>query len=323
MAKIIQLSEYGDTDKFAVKEMDLPFPSAGEVLVEQKAIGVNFIDIYQRTGFYPLPQMPAILGMEAAGVVKNVGAGVKGLRVGDRVAYGGVPGGYVEKRIMKANCLVKIPSSISFDVAAAAMVRGITAHFLLHRTFPVQKGDTMLVYAAAGGVGSLLCQWGKYLGAKVIGAVGSVEKAALARQWGCDYPILYREDNLAESVKTITQGRGVDVVYDSVGNDTWQTSLKCLKMFGMLVAYGQSSGKVENMDMAQIAKGSYYLTRPSYAHHVADRDYYREAATEVFRLVEQGGLKVHIGQQFALSDAAKAHEALASGKTIGATLLIP
>lgn len=323
MAKIIQLAEYGGTDKFAVRDAELPFPSAGEVLVEQKAAGVNFIDIYQRTGFYTLPDMPAIIGMEAAGVVKTVGAGVKDLRVGDRVAYGGVLGGYAEKRIIKEDALVKIPSSVSFDVAAAVMVRGITAHFLLHRTFPVQRGDTMLVYAAAGGVGSLLCQWGRHLGAKVIGAVGSVEKAALARQWGCDYPILYREDDLTESVRTITQGKGVDVVYDSVGNDTWQTSLKCLKTFGVLVSYGQSSGKVEGMDIAQIAKGSYYVTRPSYVHHVADRVYYREAATEVFRLVEEGVLQVHIGQKFALTDAAKAHETLASGATTGATLLIP
>ncbi len=324
MVKAIEFSATGGPEVLVQVEKELPLPGPDEVRIKHTAIGVNFIDTYHRTGLYPV-KLPAIPGLEAAGIVDKLGKGVTSFARGDRVAYGRGPmGAYAEERNIRAVECVKIPDAVNDDLAAASMLKGLTAWFLLHQTFPVKKGDTILVHAAAGGVGLLLCQWGKKLGARVIGTVGSEQKATLARQNGCDEIIFYRTDNVAERVQRLTGGQGVDVVYDSVGKDTFTASLDSLHPLGMLVCFGQSSGPVPPFALSELAKrGSLFLTRPSLMDYVREDKTYHQAANALFKLLASGELKVTLGQRFPLSLAAKAHQALEGRETTGATILVP
>lgn len=324
MAKAIRIHETGGADMLRWEDIGMPSPKAGEVLLRQTAVGLNYIDVYFRTGLYPLGQYPAILGLEGCGIIEALGEGVSGFAIGDRVAYGGGPlGAYAEYRTMPAHYCARIPKAISDHQAAAIMVQGITAHFLVRRTFKLSQGDSCLIHAAAGGVGTLLCQWANHLGAAVIGTVSSEEKATYAKAHGCHHPINYTRESVVEEVNELTGGKGVHVVYDSVGKDTFMASLDCLRPFGTLVSFGQASGAIPPFDVGLLAaKGSLYLTRPSYMNYTQDETDYRAAIAEMFSLVEQGILKIEIGQSYALADAAKAHRDLESRKTKGATVLV-
>jgi NADPH2:quinone reductase len=287
-------------------------------------VGLNFIDVYHRTGLYPLPALPAVLGLEGAGVVESVGAEVSEFKPGDRVAYAGIPpGAYAQDRCIPAHRLLRLPDGISSRQAAGMMLRGMTARYLLFGCHPVKSGDRILIHAAAGGVGSIVCQWASHLGAEVIGTVGSPEKAAIARKNGCDHPILYAEVDFAERVKAITGGRGVDVVYDSVGQATFMQSLDCLRPMGTMVSFGQASGAVSPIDIGILAaKGSLFLTRPSLMAYTARREDLLAHARDLFAVVEKGAVKISIGQTYALKDAARAHQDLEGRKTQGSTVLI-
>jgi NADPH2:quinone reductase len=296
----------------------------GAARVRHAAVGLNFIDVYHRTGLYPLP-LPSGIGLEGAGVVEAVGSGVTDIAVGDRVAYAGGPvGAYAEARTIPADRLVRLPEAIDFGSAAAMMLQGMTAHYLLRRTYKVQAGDTILIHAAAGGVGLLVCQWAKALGATVIGTVGSDEKAALARAHGCDHPIVYTRENFVARVREITGGAGVPVVYDSIGKDTFIGSLDCLRPLGMMVSFGSASGPVPPFDLAELAKrGSLFLTRPSLFAYTAQRADLLQSAGELFDMVTAGKLKVEVNQTYALKDAAQAHADLEARRTTGSTILLP
>jgi len=322
MAKAIRLYEPGGAEVLTLDDIAVPEPGAGEVTIRQTAVGVNFIDIYQRSGLYKLPGFPSGLGMEAAGVVEQVGVGVK-FKPGDRVAYcGGPVGAYAAYRTLAAKYVVKIPPGVSDQIAAAAMVKGLTAHYLLRVTFRVKPGDTVLIHAAAGGVGLIACQWAKHLGATVIGTVGSEEKALLAKENGCDHPIVYTRDNFVQKVKEITQGRGVDAVYDSVGKTTFMDSLDALKKFGILVSFGQSSGAIAPFDIGILAqKGSLYLNRPTLMHHIEDAEAYAGHAQELFDLIGRKIINIRIHGTYPLCDASQAHIDLESRKTSGALVL--
>jgi NADPH2:quinone reductase len=295
------------------------------VRLNQEAVGLNFIDVYHRTGLYPLPDLPAVLGLEGAGIVESVGDQVPDLHPGDRVAYAGVPpGAYAQVRCIPAHRLVRLPDDISTRQAAGMMLRGMTARYLLHGCYPVKAGDRILIHAAAGGVGSIVCQWARHLGAKVIGTVGSAEKAEIARNNGCHHPIVYTEVDFAEQVKTITQGQGVDVVYDSVGQATFMKSLDCLRPMGTLVSFGQSSGSVPPLDIGILsAKGSLFLTRPSLMAYTARREDLLAHARDLFDVVTSGAVEISIGQTYALQDAARAHRDIEQRKTSGSSVLIP
>lgn len=328
MAKIIQnrvilVHTPGSAGELALENMTIRYPEAGEVLLRQTAIGVNYIDVYHRTGFYPLPY-PTGIGLEAAGVVEAVGSGVTRLKVGDRVAYGNGPlGAYAEYRTLKDDYLVKLPDNLSDADAAAVMVQGLTAHFLVNKTFPIQPGHKILVHAAAGGVGILLCQWAKHLGATVIGTVSSEEKALLATANGCDHVIVYTREPVVERVRELTQGEGVHAVYDSVGKDTFMASLDCLRPLGMLISFGQASGAIPPFDILLLQqKGSLFLTRPSLLHYMQDVEVYRQSAEALFGLITQGVLKVHVGQTYPLEKAVQAHLDLEARKTQGAVVLL-
>jgi NADPH2:quinone reductase len=325
MSKAIVLQSPGGPENLKWQEVSVGEPKAGEVLIRQKAIGLNYIDIYHRTGFYKLPSYPAILGMEGAGVVEKLGPDCTHLQVGDRVAYGVGPiGGYAQLRIIPEIKLVKLPDAIKDEIAAASMLKGLTAHFLLRRTFIVNNYHTILVHAAAGGVGLLLCQWAKSLGARVIGTVGSPEKAALAHANGCDFPILYKSENILERVRQITEGRMVHAVYDAIGKDTYKTSLDCLMRFGIFISYGQASGPLPPIDSQDLAsRGSLFFTRPSLMHYKEDPHEYALSSAELFEMIRLGHLKVNVGQSYYLSDAASAHRDLETGKTSGTTILLP
>jgi NADPH2:quinone reductase len=300
-------------------------PKTGEILLYHEAVGLNYIDVYHRTGLYPLPDLPAIPGMEGAGVVDSVGAGVSEFKKGDRVAYAGLPpGAYAEARIIPADRLVKLPDTISTQQAAAMMLQGMTARYLLYGCYKVKAGDHILIHAAAGGVGLIVCQWAKHLGATVIGTVGSSEKAELAASHGCDHTIRYRDEDFALRVKEITQGKGVDVVYDSVGQATFTQSLDCLRPLGMMVSFGQSSGAIPPQDLGILAaKGSLFLTRPSLITYTAEREDLLAHARDLFAVVEKGVVKIEIRQTYPLPEAARAHQDLEDRKTTGAALLIP
>jgi NADPH2:quinone reductase len=324
MPKAILITEPGGPEKLQWKDIPMPEPGSGEVLVRQIAAGLNFIDVYHRTGFYSLPEYPAIIGMEGAGVVEKLGPDCTFFKVGDRVAYGvGPMGAYAEYRTMSEMKIVRLPDEISTEIAAAAMLKGLTAHFLVRRTFIVNQNHTILVHAAAGGVGLLICQWAKYLGARVIGTVGSEEKAALAKANGCDFPILYKTENVLQRVRDITNGQGVNTVYDAIGKDTYTLSLDCLMRFGLFVSYGQASGPVPLIDSQELSKrGSLFFTRPSLMHYKEDHQEYLMSVAELFDLMVQGAIKVNVGQTYYLSDAASAHRDLEAGKTTGSTLLM-
>lgn len=325
MRNAVFLEQPGGREKLQLQEIALPAPGAGELLLRHTAIGVNFIDIYHRTGLYPLPHYPIILGLEAAGVVEACGEGAKLFRPGERVAYARGPiGGYATHRAIAEKALVKLPDTITDEEAAAVMLKGLTAQYLLRRAYRVEKGHTILIHAAAGGVGLLVCQLASHLGARVIGTVGSAEKAALAKANGCHEVILYREENIAERVRALTGGKGVDVVYDSVGKDTFMASLDCLRKMGMLVSFGQASGTIPPFDMALLQqKGSLFLTRPTLMHYIEERSAYEAAAEELFALPGAGVLTPRIDRVLPLAEAAEAHRLLESRETSGAVILRP
>ena len=315
MAKVIRIHETGGPEIMKYEEMAIHDPTEGEVLLTHYAIGLNYIDVYHRTGLYPLPELPGILGLEAAGIVTAIGEGVTEFKEGDRVAYAGVPpGSYAEKRL--------IP--IDFETAAAMMLQGMTAQYLLHRTYHVKKGDRILCHAAAGGVGLILCQWARVLGAVVIGTVGSLEKAELAKAHGCDHVINYNQENFTEKVKEITDGKGVAVVYDSIGQATFEGSLNSLQPMGMMVTYGNASGPVAAMEPALLGKmGSLFLTRPSLMNYTAKREDLLESANSLIEAVQSGKVKISINQRYPLKEAAKAHRDLEARKTTGSTIFLP
>jgi NADPH2:quinone reductase len=322
MTKAIQIHQTGGPEVLKWEEIQVGDPRSNQVRLKQTTCGLNYIDVYGRTGLYPVAGFPAILGMEAAGIVEAVGNGVDSLVVGDRVAYAMQIGAYAESRLIDANKLVKIPDNITDQTAAAMMLKGLTAHYLLFRTYAVKKGDTILVYAAAGGVGLILCQWAKLLGATVIGCVGSEEKAALAKANGCDYTILYRNEDIPTSVRELTAGKGVAVVYDSIGKATFEASLDSLQPFGVLATYGNASGPVDPFNPGILApKGSLYVTRPTLGTHIATRELLEEGANRLFKVVGNSDVSIHINQSFALADCAEAHQTLEARNTTGSTVL--
>lgn len=324
MTKALMMEKTGGPEVLQWVDFEPGPPKSGEVLLRQEAVGLNFIDVYHRSGLYPLPALPAVIGMEGAGVVQALGEGVSEVAVGDRVAYAGLPpGAYAEVRNIPAHRLVKLPDAISTRQAAAMMLQGMTARYLLHGCYRVKAGDRILVQAAAGGVGLILCQWAKHIGAQVIGTAGSPEKAALAKSHGCDHLILYQDEDFVSRVKEITQGRGVDVVYDSVGQSTFMKSLDCLRPMGMVVSFGQSSGSVPPFDLGILgAKGSLFLTRPSLMAYTAMREDLLAHARDLFDVVEKGAVKIEIGQTYPLAEAARAHRDLEDRKTTGSTVLV-
>ena len=324
MAKAIRMNSYGGPEVLQWEQYDPGRPGPGAVRLRQEAVGLNFIDIYHRTGLYPLPSLPAIPGVEGAGVVEAVGEGVTEVAVGDRVAYAGMPpGAYAEIRLIPAHRLVKLPDFIATRQAAAMMLQGMTARYLLHGCYPVRPGSHILIHAAAGGVGLIVCQWAKHLGATVIGTVGSPEKAEVARAHGCDYPILYEREDLVSRVRSITAGRGVDVVYDSVGRATFMKSLDCMRPMGTVVSFGQSSGPVPPFDLSILgAKGSIFLTRPSVMHYTAAREDLLAHARDLFEVVSKGAVRIEIQQTYPLTEAAQAHRNLESRRTTGSSILI-
>ncbi|MEE8122535.1 MAG: quinone oxidoreductase [Alphaproteobacteria bacterium] len=324
MAKAVRIHETGGPDALVFEDVEVGAPGPGEALLRQTAIGLNFIDVYFRTGLYPAPSLPVTLGMEAAGVVEAVGEDVADVRPGDRVTYAGALGAYAEARTVAADRLIKLPDDISDRQAAAMTLQGLTAQYLIRRTHRVAPGETILVHAAAGGVGLIVCQWAKHLGATVIGTVGSDEKAELAKAHGCEHPIIYTREDFVARVKEITGGEGVPVVYDSVGKDTFAQSLDCLRALGLMVSFGQSSGDVPPLDLRTLTmKGSLYLTRPSLATYAAKRSDLLAGAAELFEVVGSGAVKVPARQTYPLSDTADAHRDLEARKTTGSTVLIP
>jgi len=324
MNHAIRVHEYGGPEALVWEEVPLPAPKPGEALVRHKAVGLNYIDVYFRTGLYKAPALPATIGMEGAGVVEAVGEGVTDVAPGDRVAYATAPiGAYAEARTIKADRLVKLPAGITDEQAAAMMLQGMTACFLLTRTYRVQPGQTILVHAAAGGVGLIMLQWAKHLGATVIGSVSTEAKAELARAHGADH-VVVGIDTLPARVKEITGGAMLPVVFDSVGRDTFMTSLDCLAPFGMMVSYGNASGPVSIADIGVLAaKGSLYLTRPTLATYTAKREDLEYCANALFDVVAKGVVKINVNQRFALKDAAEAHRALEGRRTTGSTVLLP
>ena len=324
MTHAIRIHAHGGPEMMRWDDVPTPEPGPAEALVHHTAVGLNYIDVYFRTGLYKIPTLPAILGMEAAGTVRAVGADVRDIKVGDRVAYAAGPiGAYATDRVISADRLVKLPDGIDDQTAAAMMLQGLTAHYLLRRTYPVKAGDTVLVHAAAGGVGLILCQWAKHLGATVIGVVSTEAKAELARAHGAAHVIL-GHDRLAAEVKRLTGGAGVPVVYDSVGKDTFGASLDCLAPLGLMVTYGNSSGPVPPVDLGVLsAKGSLFLTRPTLATYTASRHDLVAGAEDLFGAVQSGAVKIRVNQTFALKDAAAAHTALEARQTTGSTVLIP
>ncbi|WP_159585798.1 quinone oxidoreductase family protein [Chelativorans xinjiangense] len=323
MVKAIRVHETGGPQVLRFEDYDPGKPGAGEVLIEHKAIGLNFIDIYFRTGLYKA-ETPFVPGGEGAGVVIETGEGVDDLKPGDRVAYLTRGGGYAERRLMPADRLVRVPDGISDEQAAAMMLKGMTAWYLLRRTYKVGAGDTILYHAAAGGVGLFLGQWAKHLGATVIGTASSHEKAELARAHGFDHVIDYTKEDFVAAVREITDGRMCDVVYDSVGKDTFPASLDCLRPLGMFVSFGQSSGPIPPFDIALLGqKGSLFATRPSIFNYVAAKKDLKDAAGELFSVVGSGAVKVTINQRYKLSEAALAHEDLEGRRTTGASVLVP
>lgn len=324
MVKAIRINQTGGPEVMEFVDVELGQPGVNEVLVRHKACGLNFIDVYFRTGLYPQP-LPAGLGMEGAGIVEAVGPGVSHFKPGDRVAYAGRPNGaYAEARIMPTDNLVRLPDSISFETAAAMMLQGLTVQYLFHRTFPLQGGETVLFHAAAGGVGLIACQWARAIGVTMIGTVGSDEKAELARAHGCAHVINYNTENFVQRVREITDGKGVPVVYDSIGKDTFIPSLDCLSPLGMMVSFGNASGPVPTFSLGELAsRGSLFITRPSLMSYIAKRDDLEQMAAQLFSMVESGKVKIDIRQRYALSEVAQAHRDLEARKTTGSTILIP
>ncbi|MFK3667518.1 quinone oxidoreductase family protein [Ochrobactrum teleogrylli] len=324
MINAIRVHQTGGPEVLNYEQIEIGEPGPGEAKVRHEAVGLNFIDVYFRTGLYKAAQMPFTPGNEGAGTVIAIGAGVDNVKVGDRVAYVATPGSYADERILPADRLVIVPESIDLKTAASMMLKGMTAQYLLRRTFRVEAGQTILFHAAAGGVGLIAGQWAKHLGATVIGTAGSPDKIALAKQHGYDHVINYRTENFAERVRELTNGAGVDVVYDSVGRDTYMGSLDVLKPLGMFACFGQSSGVIPPFDLGLLAqKGSLFATRPTLFNYVAKRSDLEKTAAELFDVVGSGAVKIEINQTYALKDARKAHEELEARKTTGTSILLP
>ncbi len=327
MAAVIH--EKGEPDVFRWEEITVGSPGDDEVLIRNSAIGVNYVDTYHRRGLphpWPVPPLPVVLGFEGVGIIEAVGRGVVGFGPGDRVGYALPPhGSYAQKRLYPAEKLVPVPDGISDQVVAAVLLKGLTAQYLLRRTYRVSPGDVILVHAAAGGMGLILCQWGKLLGATVIGTVSNDEKAELARRNGCDVPIVLGQEDFVATVKNVTDGLGCDVVYESIGKDTFRRSLECLRPMGMLVSYGHASGAPDPVDVIQDlgASGSLFVTRPTLMHYMAAHDDLMTSARELFEVVQSGGVKAHVGSVYRLRDVAEAHQAIENRRTSGSTILLP
>ena len=324
MVHAIRVHEYGGPEVLKWEKVKVGDPGPGEIKIRQTAIGLNYIDVYGRTGLYKQPSLPFIPGMEGAGVITELAEDVRGFKVGQHVAYAGPIGAYAEERLIQADRVVKTPPDLGDDIAASIMLKGMTAQYLLHRTYKVGPGTTLLFHAAAGGVGLIACQWAAYLGATVIGTVGSDGKALIARAHGCTHVINYRTENVVAAVKEYTDDEGVDVVYDSIGKDTFPASLDCLKPLGMWVSFGQSSGPVPEFHIGLLAqKGALYATRPSLHHYMATRKDLVDTANDLFEVVAKGKVKIAINQTYPLADAKWAHEDLEARLTTGSTLLLP
>ena len=323
MSKAVRYHKQGGPEVLQVDDVQVGDPAQGQVRIRHTAIGVNFVDTYQRSGLYPM-QLPAVAGNEAAGVVEAVGAGVTDLKAGDRVAYTGLPGSYCELRIVPADRMVKLPQGISDEQAASMMLKGLTVHYLIHTTYPVKKGETVLWHAAAGGVGLIACQWLKALGVITIGTAGSDEKTALAKAHGAEHVINYSTEKFVERVKAITGGKGVPVVYDSVGKSTWEGTLDCLSPRGLIVSFGNASGPVAPVNLGILStKGSLYVTRPTLATHIASRADLVERSNSLFDIVKSGKVKIETTRKYKLADAQQAHRDLEGRKTTGSVVLIP
>lgn len=324
MTHAIRVHEYGGSGVLEWEEVEVGDPGPGEVRIRQTAIGLNYIDVYVRTGLYPQPSLPFIPGMEGAGVVTAVGEGVRDLKVGRHVAYAGPIGAYAQERLIAADRVVKIPAGIDDETAAAVMLKGMTAQYLLRRTYKVTRDTTLLFHAAAGGVGLIACQWAAALGARVIGTVSSSGKALIARAHGCTHVINIREEDLVAKVKEYTKDKGVDVVYDSIGKDTFPTSLDCLKPLGMWVSFGQASGPVPPFNITLLSqKGSLFATRPSLGTYIETRKDLVATANDLFEVIAKGKVKIAVNQSYALADAARAHRDLEARLTTGSTILLP
>ena len=323
MAKAVRYHKQGGPEVLQLDEVQVGEPAQGQVRVKHTAIGVNFVDTYQRSGLYPM-QVPAVAGNEGAGVVEAVGAGVTDLKAGDRVCYTGIPGSYCEQRLVAADRMVKLPQGISEEQAASMLLKGLTVHYLIFTTYKVQKGDTVLWHAAAGGVGLIACQWLKALGVTVIGTAGSPEKLALAKAHGADHLVNYSTENFVEKVKAITGGKGVPVVYDGVGKTTWDGSLDCLRPRGLMVTFGNASGAVPPVNLGILStKGSLFVTRPTLATHIASRADLVERSNALFDVVKSGKVKIETTKRYKLAEAAQAHRDLEGRKTTGSVVLIP
>ena len=324
MTRIVKIEKTGGPEVLKFEAIKLNSPAPEEVLIEHKAIGLNFIDTYHRSGLYPL-ELPSGIGGEASGVIKQIGSKVKDFSVGDNVAYAGTPlGSYSSERNYPTKNLVKIPSGVNFDVAATLMTKGLTTYYLLYKTYPVSANETILFHAAAGGVGQIFCQWAKSLGCKVIGTVGSDEKISIAKKNGCDFVINYSKENFPKKVLEITKGKGVSVVYDGVGKDTFAGSIECLKIRGMLVSFGNSSGPLSDIDVRKmIQPKGLYFTRPSMGQYLETKDEIKEGADKLFEKIKLGQIKVKIFKKYKLEDAIQAHEDLEARKIIGPAIIIP
>ncbi len=323
MTHAVRIHSNGGPEVLQWEEVEVAEPKTGEAIVRQVAAGLNFIDVYFRTGLYKVPAFPSTIGNEGAGVVEAVGDGVTEVAVGDRVAYCMSLGSYTQRRLIPAKQLVKVPRGITEEQAAAAMLKGCTVQYLIRQTYSVQAGETVLFHAAAGGCGLIACQWLKHLGVRVIGTVGTAEKADLARAHGCDHPIVYTEENFVDRVKELTDGRGVPVVYDSVGKDTFNDSLECLQPRGLMVSFGNASGAVEPFAPALLAaKGSLFLTRPTLATYTATRADLEKTSADLFGVLSSGAVKAEVNQTYPLENAAQAHRDLEARKTTGSTILL-
>ncbi len=323
MAKAVRYHKQGGPEVMQYEDVQVGDPGQGQVRIRHTAIGVNFVDTYQRSGLYPM-QLPQVAGNEGAGVVDAVGAGVTDLKAGDRVAYTGLSGSYCEMRLVPADRMVKLPQGISDEQAASMMLKGLTVHYLIHTTYPVKKGETVLWHAAAGGVGLIACQWLKALGVVTIGTAGSDEKTALAKAHGADHVINYSTEKFVDRVKAITGGKGVPVVYDSVGKTTWEGTLDCLSPRGLVVSFGNASGPVAPVNLGILStKGSLYVTRPTLATHIASRADLVERSNSLFDIVKSGKVKIETTAKYKLADAQQAHRDLESRKTTGSVILVP
>ena len=324
MTRVVKIEKTGGPEVLKFETIELDEPNPDEVLIEHKAIGLNFIDTYHRSGLYPL-ELPSRIGGEGSGVIKKIGSKVKDFSIGDRVAYAGVPlGAYSSERNYPTKNLVKIPIDISFDIAATLMTKGLTSYYLLYKTYPVSANETILFHAAAGGVGQIFCQWAKSLGCKVIGTVGSVEKINIAKKNGCDFVINYSKENFPKRVLEITKGKGVPVVFDGVGKNTFEDSIECLKTRGMMISFGNSSGPVTNIDVRRmIQPKGLYFTRPVMGQYLGAKDEIKEGAEKLFEKIQTGKVKIEIFKKYKLEDAIQAHKDLGARKIIGPAIITP